>query len=275
MRQSSWTLFVLMLGLSLFLAPLPARAHDPNLHPVQVLDAIGFDQRLDASVPYDLTFLDEAGQPVQLSHFFDGKPVILSLGYFACPNLCPLARHGLLASLQQLQFTAGEEFTVLAVSIDPTETPQLAARTRDEFVQAYDRPAGEPGWHFLTGDHEAIDKLADAVGFRYAYDTRQQAYAHASGVIILTPEGAVSRYLFGLEYAPRDLRLALVEATANRIGTVIDQVLLFCYHYDPVSGEYTMLIMNVLRLAGLATVLLLGGMVILLLRRERRPMGAA
>jgi protein SCO1/2 len=212
---------------------------------------------------------------VQLSHFFSGKPVILSMGYYGCPNLCPLTRRGLLASLQQLQFTAGEEFTVLAISIDPEETPELAAQTRDETVQAYGRAAAEPGWHFLTGDHDTIDELSDAVGFRYAYDTRQQAYAHASGVIILTPEGTVSRYLFGLEYAPRDLRLALVEAAANRIGTVIDQVLLFCYHYDPITGEYTMLIMNVLRLAGLATVLSLGGVIALLLHRERRSMGVA
>jgi protein SCO1 len=274
MQRSSWT-FLLVLGVTLLLAPRPLRAHDPNLHPLQVLDAIGFDQRLDAPVPLDLTFLDESGQPVQLRHFFDGKPVILSMGYYDCPNLCPLTRRGLLASLQQLRFTAGEEFTVLAVSIDPAETPALAAQTRAELVQAYNRPAAEPGWHFLTGDHDAIDELSDAVGFRYAYDTRQQAYAHASGVIILTPEGTVSRYLLGLEYAPRDLRLALVEATANRIGTVIDQVLLFCYHYDPITGEYTMLIMNVLRLAGLTTVLLLGGVITLLLRRERRPMGVA
>jgi protein SCO1 len=274
MRRSSWVV-LLVLALGILMAPRAVRAHDPNLHPLQVLDAIGFDQRLDAPVPLDLTFLDERGQPVQLRHYFDGKPVILSMGYYDCPNLCPLTRRGLLASLQQLSFTAGEEFRVLAISIDPEETPELAARTHAETVQAYSRPGGEAGWHFLTGDHDAIDELSDAVGFRYAYDTRQEAYAHASGVIILTPEGTVSRYLFGLEYAPRDLRLALVEATANRIGTVIDQVLLFCYHYDPITGEYTMLIMNVLRLAGLTTVLVLGGLITVLLRRERRPMGVA
>lgn len=274
MWRSSLTL-LLGVVLGILLAPLPVRAHDPDLHPMQVLDAIGFDQRLDAPVPLDLTFVDESGQPVQLSQFFAGKPVILSMGYYDCPNLCPLTRRGMLASLQQLQFTAGEEFTVLAVSIDPEETPALAAQTRDEIVRVYNRSASEVGWHFLTGDHETIDELSDAVGFRYAYDTRQQAYAHASGVVILTPEGTVSRYLFGLEYAPRDLRLALVEATANRIGTVIDQVLLFCYHYDPISGEYTLLIMNVLRVAGLATVLVLGGLIALFLRAERRSMGVA
>lgn len=274
MRRSSWTCFLVVFGLSL-LMPLPVGAHDPSLHPAQVLDAIGFDQRLDAHVPLDLTFTDETGQPVQLGRFFDGKPVILSLGYFTCPNLCPLTRRGLLASLRQLRFTAGKEFTVLAVSINPAETPAMAARTRAEIIQAYNRPVAEPGWHFLTGDHETIDKLAGAVGFRYAFDRRQQVYAHASGVIILTPAGNISRYLFGLEYAPRDLRLALVEAAANHIGTAVDRVLLFCYHYDPVSGEYTLLIMNVVRLAGLATVLLLGGLVVLLLRRERRPVGVA
>jgi protein SCO1/2 len=234
------------------------------------LGALGFDQRLNAQVPLDLHFVDERGQSVALRRFFGEQPVILTLGYFQCPNLCPLTRRALLASLQQIRLAAGKDFAVLAVSIDPTETPAQAGAAKQEYVARYDRPTGDAGWHFLTGDHATIDSLADAVGFRYAFDTRQGQFAHASGVILLTSEGKVARYLFGLEFPPRDLRLALVESAGKRIGSLVDQVLLFCYHYDPVTGQYSLLVMNVLRLAGLLTVAALGGMVLLFLRKERR-----
>lgn len=256
--------------LAMPLLPTPAQAHDPALRPAQVLDAIGFDQRLNKNVPLDLELQDETGRPVQLRTYFTGKPVILTLGYFECPNLCPLVRQGLLASLQQLRFTAGQEFEVVAISLDPTETPALATQVKQEYIQAYGRPTGANGWHFLTGSHEAIDQLAEAVGFRYAYDTRQGQYAHASGIVILTPSGKVARYLFGVEYSPRDLRLALVEAAEGKIGSPLDKVLLFCYRYDPVTGQYTVLIMNLIRLAGLATVMFLGILIFVLLRRERQ-----
>jgi protein SCO1/2 len=262
-------LLMLWMATGALLTWAPAHAHDPSLHPAQVLDALGFDQRLDANVPLDLVFQDESGRSAPLQTFFADRPVILSLGYFACPNLCPLARRGLLEALQQVKLDAGKEFTVLAVTIDPAETPALAAKVKQEYVQAYDRPTGDEGWRFLTGDHTTIDQLTAAVGFRYAYDTRQQQFAHPSGVVILTADGKVARYLLGIEYPPRDLRLALVEAANHRIGTVVDQLLLFCYHYDPVTGQYTMLVMNVLRLAGVMTVMALGTMVLVFVRREK------
>ena len=269
MNRFSFSLLVLSALLATWL-PKGVQAHDPTLNPMQVLGALGFDQRLNAEVPRDLVFKDENGQRVTLGSFFATKPVILSLGYFECPNLCPLVRHGLLAGLQGVSFTAGQDFTVLAVSIDPTETPAVATKVKQEYVQAYDRPSGAAGWRFLTTDHATIDRLSQAVGFRYAYDTRQRQFAHASGVVILTPEGRVARYLFGIEFPPRELRLALVEAAGDRIGSVVDQVLLYCYHYNPVTGQYDVLIMNVIRLAGLITVCAVAGLVLVLLRREQQ-----
>jgi protein SCO1 len=259
----------IFIWLAVLFRSTPVQAHDPTLQPAQVLDALGFDQRLNEVVPQDLVLQDEMGHPVRLGTYFVDRPVILTLGYFACPTLCPLVRQGLLAGLQQIGFTAGQEFEVVMVSLDPTETPAIATEVKQEYVEAYNRPTGANGWHFLTGDHAAIDQLAHAVGFRYAYDTRQDQYAHASGIVILTPSGKIASYLFGIEYAQRDLRLALVEAAAGRIGSPLDQVLLFCYRYDPVTGQYTPQIMNLLRLAGLATVLSLGLAIGVLLRRER------
>jgi protein SCO1/2 len=255
------------------LFPQPVAAHDPRLHPAQVLAALGFDQRLGEQVPLDLTFRDERGRSVRLGDYFGEQPVLLTLGYFACPQLCPLVREGLFTGLQGVQMDAGAEFTVVAVSIDPAESVAVAARAKVQQIAFYDRPGAEQGIHFLTGDHATIDQLAAAIGFRYAYDSRQQQYAHPSGVVALTPDGKVARYLFGIEYRPRDLRLALVEAGQNHIGSVLDQVLLFCYHYDPVSGQYNLVVMNILRLAGMATVLALLGGVWMMLRREQLSVG--
>jgi protein SCO1/2 len=223
-----------------------------------VLDLIGFDQRLDEQVPLELRFQDETGADVRLGDLFDQEPVILALGYFQCPNLCSLVRVGLVDALRQIRFDAGEQFQVVLVSIDPTETPALAAQVKGETLDTYARPDSAAGWHFLTGDHETIDALAAAVGFRYAYDPVQVQYAHASGLVLLTPQGKVARYLFGLEYAPRDLRLGLVEAAQNRIGSAVDQILLFCYHYNPATGRYTFAILTALRLVGTAFVLGMG-----------------
>jgi protein SCO1 len=244
-------------------------AHAQNTLPGPLRD-VGFDQRLDVQVPLDLAFRDETGQFVQLADYFDEKPVILSLVYYECPMLCPLVLNGLLRSLRTLSFNIGEEFTVITLSFNPRETPALAAAKKETYLQGYARPRAETGWHFLTGEESAIQRLTQAVGFRYGYDATADQYAHASGIVVLTPRGKIARYFYGVEYAPRDLRLGLVEASANQIGSPIDQVLLFCYHYDPVTGKYGVLIMNVLRLAGLATVLSLGTFMIVMLRRERR-----
>lgn len=251
-----------------------AWAHDPALHPDQILGAIGFDQRLEAQVPLELPFRDETGRTVTLGDYFRDRPVLLTLGYWECPNLCPLSRTGLLTSLNELQFTVGQEFEVVMVSIAPTETPELAAQIKAQEVAGYNRPESANGWHFLTGEHTEIDRLAKAIGFRYAFDTRQNEYAHVSGLVVLTPAGKVARYLYGIEYNPRDLRLSLIEATTNRIGEWADQVLLFCYSYDPVTGQYSLLFMRLMQTAALLTVSVLGGMIWLLLRNERRGLHA-
>lgn len=245
----------------------PARAQGPS--PDELLNAVGFDQKLGAQVPLDLAFRDEADQPVRLSDVVRDRPTILSLGYYGCPNICSLARDGLADSLKQIPFDAGVQFDVVMVSIDPRDTTANAALKKADELQRYGRPATADGWHFLTGDETAVKPLTDAVGFRYAYDAAQGQYAHATGIVLLTPQGQVSRYLYGIDYQPRDLRLGLVEASANTIGSPVDQLLLRCYHYDPATGRYDVAIITIIRVAGVITVLLLDGLVALLLRRER------
>jgi protein SCO1/2 len=259
-----------MLGSLLLLLGLPieASAHDPDEH---ILTKVAFDQRLDGQVPLDLMLNNENGKAVSLASFFgEEKPIVLQMGYFECPNLCPLARDGLLGGLEVLDFNAGEEFNVLLVSIDPRETPEIAANKKEYYVQSYNRPNAEQGWHFLTGDEETTHALAESIGFSFAYDEESEQYAHPSGLVILTPEGKVSSYLFGLEFRERDLRLGIIEAAKNRIGSPIDQILLLCYHYDPKTGQYTLSIMNVIRIFGTITVLILGLFILKMLRHERK-----
>ncbi|MDQ3248533.1 MAG: SCO family protein [Chloroflexota bacterium] len=267
-KQKAVRNWILLVSLITLLQANSVWAHDPSLHPAQIMDALGFDQRLDAQVPLALTFQDETGKAVKLNDYFADKPVILALGYFECTTLCPLVRGGLLETLQAINFDVGDEFAVLLVSINPAETPALAATVKQRHVDTYNRLGSNDGWHFLTGDHANIDRLAAAVGFRYAYDTQKQEYAHASGIVVLTPTGRVSRYFYGLEYAPRDVRLGLVEAAANKIGNVVDQILLFCYHYNPITGQYNALVMNIVRLAGAATVLVIAGFLLIMFRKE-------
>ena len=233
-------------------------------------DNVGIDQKLGVQVPLDLTFRDEEDRPVRLGELLKGRPVLLNLVYFECPMLCNMTMDGLIRSLRGLAFDAGSEFTVITVSFDPREGPKLAAGAKRTAIKRYGRPEAADHWHFLTGQQPAIQALTEAVGFRYRYDPDRGQYAHAAGLIVLTPQGRVSRYLLGIEYAPRDLRLSLVEAADNRIGTVTDQMMLLCYQYDPLTGKYGLLIHNVLRLAGVATVTVLVGGVLLMLRRERR-----
>ncbi len=231
---------------------------------------IGLDQRLDSQLPLDLTFSDESGKQVQLRDYFGKKPVILSLAYYDCPMLCTLVINGLIRTLRTLSFSAGNEFTVLTVSFNPTDTARMAAMKKQTSLQSYNRKGADAGWHFLTGDEATIQQLTQAVGFRYRYDTERKEYAHASGIIILTPDGRISRYFYGVEYAPRDVRFGLIEAAGGKIGSPVDQLLLLCYHYDPVTGKYGVLITRSLRLAGAATVLGIGGFIVLSLRRDRR-----
>ena len=244
-----------------------------------VLSEVGIDQRLGDAIRLDLAFRNEAGEAVRLGDYLGEKPAILSLVYYECPMLCTQILNGLLASLRVLSFDVGSEFEVITVSFDPEETADLAREKKESYVGRYGRKGAASGWHFLTGDSASIEALTRAVGFRYVYDPGSELFSHASGVMVLTPEGRLSRYFYGIEYAPRDLRLGLIEASANEIGSAVDEVLLYCFRYDPSSGKYSLVIMNVVRLAGIATVGLLGGFVFIMLRRERRqsggPVGAA
>ena len=224
----------------------------------ETLRNVGIDQHLNEQVPLDLVFLDETGKPVRLGEFFGKKPIILTLVYFECPMLCTQVLNGLVSSLKVLNFSVGKEFEVITVSFNPQEGPALATAKKETYLDRYSRPGAEGGWHFLTGNEESIKALTKAVGFRYALDPRTGQYAHASGIMLLTPQGLVSRYFYGIEYPPRDLRLGLVEGSANKIGTVTDQVLLFCYHYDPREGKYSAAILNLIRLGGVLTLLALG-----------------
>lgn len=235
----------------------------------QLLRDVGLDQKLGEQIPLALTFRDESGRGVQLRDYFDGKPVILALVYYECPMLCTQVLNGLLRSLENLRLDVGKDFSVLAVSINPRETPELAASKKKIYAGLYGRPGASHGWHFLTGREDAIRQLAKAVGFRYAYDPASGQYAHATGIMVLTPGGTLSRYFYGIEYPSRDLRLGLVEASANQIGSPIDQILLFCYHYDPATGKYGLIIEKVTQAAGLGTALALGIFMFLMFRRDR------
>ncbi|MCB0156228.1 MAG: SCO family protein, partial [Anaerolineae bacterium] len=198
-----------------------------------LLDSIGYDQRLDEQVPLDLTFTDDSGRLVQLGDYFDNKPVILVMAYYECPMLCTLVLNGLLNSLEAIDFDLGDQFEVVTISMDPGETAAMAAAKKETYIKFYARPGAADGWHFLTGSAEAIKGVTEAIGFRYVYDERLDEYAHATGMVLLTPEGRISRYFYGIEFDPTDVRLGLVEASNNQIGSAIDQVLLMCYKYDP------------------------------------------
>jgi protein SCO1/2 len=242
------------------------------------LKEVRYDQRLGEQVPLDLPFKDEAGRPVKLGDFF-GRPAILVLAYYHCPMLCDMVLQGVETALKPLSLNPGKDFDVVVASIDPHETPAQAAAKKREVLKDYGRPGTEGGWHFLTGPRPSIDRLANAVGFKYVYDSERNQFAHAAGMVILTPGGRVARYLFGLEYPARDVRLGLVESAGGRIGGAIDQVLLYCFHYDPVMGRYSATTMTLVRLAGIATVAGIVLMIVLLRRRETAaqpgPLGAA
>jgi protein SCO1/2 len=257
----------LLSGLSL---PLAVWAHHTAQHAPSMLQNVGFDQRLHEFIPLDLVFSDETGRQVSLQEYFGTRPVILTLAYYNCPNLCTLVLNGLLRTLRALSLAVGEQFNVLTVSIDPQETPQQAAAKKAQYMRAYGRDGAADGWHFLTGQPEAIQRLTQAVGFRYTYDATAEQFAHASGIVVLTPQGQLARYFYGVEFAPRDVRLGIVEAASNRIGSPIDQLLLLCYHYDPQSGKYSLVILRGLRIAGVITVLALGTFLGMMFRRERR-----
>lgn len=237
---------------------------------LQLLDQIGLDQNLDAQIPLDLTFTDSKGRTVAIGDFLGDRPALLTLVYYECPMLCTQILNGLTRSLRMVSFDVGKEFDVITVSIDPGETPSLAAVKKEEYVKRYGRAGADRGWHFLTGRQDQIERLAQAVGFRYQYDPETGLYLHASGIMVLTPEGKLARYFYGVDYSPKDVRLGLIEASQNKIGSVVDQLLLLCYQYDPATGKYGLVIMNSIRIAGGLTVATMVGFILLMLRRERR-----
>ena len=257
-------------GTSPLYGPRPAARTDGDGLPA-ALRNVGIDQKLNGQVPPELTFRNESGRDVQLREYFGKRPVILALVYYQCPMLCNQVLNGLLGSLKGIQFDAGREFDVLAVSFDPREGPEQARLKKEAYVQRYARPGAAEGWHFLTGEQKSIEALTKAVGFRYYYDAETKQFAHASGIMVLTPEGKLARYFYGIEYPPKDLRLGLVEASASKIGSPVDKLLLYCYHYDPATGKYGPVVVNIIRLGGVLTVI---GILALLLFLKRRG-GAA
>jgi protein SCO1/2 len=266
-------------GLLLALAVAAGPVREPGAPPASAqvpaaVAGLAFDQHLNAQLPLDAAFVNERGATVRLGELFRGRPVILVLAYYRCPQLCNLVLNGLLEALRGIPYRPGEEYTVITISFDPRETPAIADAKKSTYLAAFDQPPGIPGpavddWHFLTGQKDQIDRVADTVGFRYAFDEKNDRFNHPSGIVLVTPEGKVSRYLFGIRYSPRDLKLGLVEASAGQVGSVVDQLLLFCFHYDQSQGRYAFAVMNAVRVGGGVTVLALSLWLFRLLRRER------
>jgi len=236
-----------------------------NVRPPGLLN-VGIEQHLDEQIPADLNFRDETGKPVRLGDYFGKKPMILNLVYYNCPMLCGEVLSGLESAMRVLKFDVGKEYDVLTVSFDPRETPDMATKKKSEFLKRYGRAGADQGWHFLTGQQESIDALTKAAGFQYQYDPKTGQFAHATAIVLLTPGGKITQYYYGVEYAPKDLRLGLIQASQNKIGTLADQVLLYCYPYDPNTGKYGAIISRVLQLSALATILGLGTLMIVLIR---------
>jgi protein SCO1/2 len=233
------------------------------------LREIGFDQNIDQRVPLDTMFRNEAGATVRLGDYFGTRPVVLVFAYYDCPMLCTQVINGLSSALGVMSLNPGKDFEIVTVSFNPHDTPASATAKKAVYLERYHRPGAAEGWHFLTGDQPQIDRLTKAAGFRYAWDAETKQFAHPSGVIVLTPDGRLSKYLFGIEYGPRDLRLGIVEASEGKIGTPVDALLLYCYHYDPMTGRYGLAIMRAIRMAGAATVLALGAFIVVMVRKEK------
>ena len=245
-----------------------AQAHDADLP--TVLQGVAFEQRLGEQAPLDLRFVDENGKAVRFGDYFGTRPVLLNFVYYSCEDFCPLLIDGLVRSLRAISLNLGDDFAVVTVSFDPRDTAALAAAKKNQALERYGRPAAKRGWHFLTGEADSIRRLTESAGFRYNYDNATARFGHAAGIVVLTPTGKIARYFYGAEISPRDLRLGLIEAGGGKIGSPIDQVLLFCYHYDPATGKYALLITNVIRVAGAATALALAVFILFMLRSERR-----
>jgi len=242
----------------------PANVRPPGLK------SVGIVQHLNEQIPVSLSFRDETGKAVRLGDYFGSKPMILNLVYYKCPMLCSEVLSGLEGSLRTLKFDVGKEFEVLTISFDPRETPQDASESKAQYLKRYGRKGADQGWHFLTGPQSSIDALTKAAGFQYQFIAETGQFAHATALMVLTPEGKISRYLYGVEFPPKDIRLSLLDASHGKIGNLADELLLYCYHYDPATGKYGAAIMNIMRLASALTVLLMGAFILIMVRREPR-----
>jgi protein SCO1 len=246
--------------------------HGPQpVQDVPGLDEIAVDEKLDSKLPLDVAFLDHTGKKVQLRDYFDGeRPVLLSFAYHTCPTLCSMVLDATTRGISATKWTAGVEYEVVTISIDPKDTPESAAKKRSEVLAQYKRPAAADGWHFLVGDEKAIEKVTSAVGYRYFYNEKTEQYGHPAAIVFLTPQGMLARYLYGLNFNPADIRLALLEASEGRSISTAEQIILYCYAYDPAANSYALMAVRVMKLGGGVTVLVLGGFLVLLWRRERR-----
>jgi protein SCO1 len=253
-------------GLALFCASASAQQFGLPA----MVRGVGIDQNLNAQIPLELIFKDDTGQTVRLGQYFRQKPVVLTLVYYECPMLCDMVLNGLTHTMEQTSLDLGKDFEVVSVSFNPRETWQIAGAKKSNYVEKYQRKGAAEGWHFLTGTEENIKKLADTAGFHYKWDPMTKQFAHAAGIMVLTPEGKIARYFYGIEYKPRDFRLGLVEASKNKIGSPVDAIMLFCFHYDPMTGKYGVVISRVIRALGSATVLALGMLLFVLIRRDRQ-----
>lgn len=266
------SIFVLC-GLLMTAGLAAAQAVPDNVGPASqtlppVLQNVGFEPQLNVRMPLDLPFRDETGRTVHLHDYFTNKPVVLALVYYGCPMLCDQLEQGVVGSLRMLAFNPGRDYEVVFVSFDSRETPELAAQKKQSALKQFRRPETASGWHYLTGSQESIDGLTKAANFRYSFDQKSGLFAHASGIMLLTPDGRISRYFYGIEYPSRDMRLGLVDASAGKIGTVVDHVLLFCFQYDPSTARYSASILKVLRLGGVLTIVFIVGGILIFRRRD-------
>ena len=275
-------LAIALVSLGLASVVVSAQGEAPGLRPAQAppssqmpaaLQKVAFEQRLNAQLPLDLPFTDETGAAVKLGDYFGRKPVVLAFVYYECPMLCTQVLNGLESALRVIHESAGKEFDVVTVSFDPRETSVLAAGKKKAYLDRYKRAGAEQGWHFLTGEQASIDALTKAAGFSFYWDDQTQQFAHASGIVVATPAGKLSRYFFGIDYSARDLKFALIESSSEKIGSLADRLLLYCYHYDPATGNYGFMAMRAVRLGGAVTLVALVGFIFVSIRRENRATG--
>jgi len=267
LATGNWPLATIMA----LIVALPALAQSSAADPDQLPGNVSIAQKLNTRIPLDLMMHDESGRVVRLGQYFGkGRPVLLQFVYYRCPMLCPMVLEGTAESLTHLKFNIGKQFDVITVSIDPRDKAADAARLKEKYIRHYGRLESAGGWHFLTANETAIKSLANAVGFQYAYDSRTDQFAHGAALLVLTPDGRTSRYFYGFEYKPRDLRMAIVEASEGKVGGVVDQFLLLCFHYDAATGKYSRDAMMFARAGGVTTFFALGGFILVMLRRERR-----